>query len=121
MTNNTLTLRSLDIPSIHKFSVGFDRMFDELTRNQTQQTNYPPYNIVQINEDEYMISLAVAGFGPDNLTVTKEKNFLTDIQIQNLLENYENKTNYKKSSKIQVQKFKFLPQEHPWKQRRQRL
>jgi len=73
---NQLTLRSLDIPSIHKFSVGFDRMFDELTRNQAQQTNYPPYNIVQINEDEYMISLAVAGFGPDNLNVTKDKNFL---------------------------------------------
>ena len=73
---NQLTLRSIDIPSIHKFSVGFDRMFDELTRNQAQQTNYPPYNIVQINEDEYMISLAVAGFGPDNLSVTKEKNFL---------------------------------------------
>ena len=73
---NQLTLRSIDIPSIHKFAVGFDRMFDELSRNQTQQTNYPPYNIVQINEDEYMISVAVAGFGPDNLTVTKEKNFL---------------------------------------------
>lgn len=72
---NQLTLRSLDIPSIHKFSVGFDRMFDELTRS-TQQTNYPPYNIVQINEDEYMISVAVAGFGPDNLSVTKDQNFL---------------------------------------------
>ena len=73
---NQLTLRSIDIPSIHKFAVGFDRMFDELSRNQTQQTNYPPYNIIQINEDEYMISVAVAGFGLDNLTVTKDKNFL---------------------------------------------
>jgi molecular chaperone IbpA len=51
-------------------------MFDELIRNQSQQTNYPPYNIIQINEDEYMIGLAVAGFGPDNLSVTKDKNFL---------------------------------------------
>lgn len=76
MTNNTLTLRSLDIPSIHKFSVGFDRMFDELTRNTTQHSNYPPYNIIQINEDEYMISIAVAGFSPTDLSVTKEKNFL---------------------------------------------
>jgi molecular chaperone IbpA len=73
---NQLTLRSIDIPSIHKFAVGFDRMFDELSRNQTQQTNYPPYNIVQMSEDEYMISVAVAGFGLDNLTVTKDKNFL---------------------------------------------
>jgi molecular chaperone IbpA len=44
--------------------------------SQQGSTNYPPYNIVQINEDEYMISLAVAGFGFDNLSVTKDKNFL---------------------------------------------
>ena len=74
----TLTLRSFDIPSIHKFGIGFDNMFDELMRVSAQQssTNYPPYNIVQINEDEYMISLAVAGFGHDNLSVTKDKKFL---------------------------------------------
>ena len=74
----TLTLRSFDIPSIHKFGIGFDNMFDELMRVSAQQssTNYPPSNIVQINEDEYMISLAVAGFGLDNLSVTKDKKFL---------------------------------------------
>jgi molecular chaperone IbpA len=74
----TLTLRSFDIPSLTKFGIGFDNMFDELMRVSAQQssTNYPPYNIVQINEDEYMISLAVAGFGLDNLSVTKDKNFL---------------------------------------------
>lgn len=74
----TLTLRSLDIPAIHKFGIGFDNMFDELLRVSAQQSssNYPPYNVVQITEDEYMISLAVAGFGFDNLSVTKEKNFL---------------------------------------------
>jgi molecular chaperone IbpA len=74
----TLTLRSIDIPQIAKFGIGFDNMFDELLRVNAQQSNnnYPPYNIVQINENEYMISVAVAGFGPDNLTVTKEKNFL---------------------------------------------
>ena len=74
----TLTLRGFDIPSIHKFGIGFDNMFDELMRVSAQQssTNYPPYDIVQINEDEYMISMAVAGFGHDNLTVTKDKKFL---------------------------------------------
>lgn len=75
---NQLSLRSLDIPSIHKFSVGFDNLVDEMMRITAQQgnTNYPPYNVIQINEDEYMISLAVAGFGPDNINVTKEGNFL---------------------------------------------
>ena len=74
----TLTLRSFDIPTLTKFGIGFDNMFDELMRVSAQQssTNYPPYNIVQINEDEYMISLAVAGFGLDNLSVVKDKNFL---------------------------------------------
>ena len=58
----TLTLRSFDIPALHKFGIGFDPMFDDLMRVSTQQStsNYPPYNIVQINEDEYMISLTMA-------------------------------------------------------------
>jgi molecular chaperone IbpA len=76
----TLTLRSLDIPQLHKFGIGFDTMFEDLNRmhfqHQQANTNYPPYNVVQINEDEYMISIAVAGFGLDNLSVTKDKNFL---------------------------------------------
>lgn len=74
----TLSLRSLDIPQLHKFGIGFDPFFDELMRMDAQQTNsnYPPYNIVEINEDEYMISIAVAGFGPDNLTITKTQNLL---------------------------------------------
>ena len=74
----TLHLRALDIPALTKFGIGFDHMFDELNRIHSQQsgTNYPPYNVVQLNEDEYMISLAVAGFGLDNLTVTKDKNIL---------------------------------------------
>jgi molecular chaperone IbpA len=42
----------------------------------SQSQGYPPYNIAQINEDEYMISLAVAGFGMDNLDITKDKNVL---------------------------------------------
>lgn len=74
----TLTLRSFDLPAIHKFGIGFDNLFDDLMRMNAQQsnTNYPPYNIVQINDDEYMISVAVAGFGPDNLSVTKDKKVL---------------------------------------------
>jgi len=43
---------------------------------QQSSTNYPPYDIVQISDDEYMINLAVAGFGHDNLSVTKDKTFL---------------------------------------------
>jgi len=74
----TLTLRSFDLPAIHKFGIGFDNLFDDLMRVNAQQsnTNYPPYDIVQVNDDEYMIAVAVAGFGADNLTVTKDKKTL---------------------------------------------
>ena len=72
-------LTTLDLPSLHRATIGFDRLFNEMeTRfaNSASQ-GYPPYNIVQINDDEYMISLAVAGFGMDNLDITHEKNILT--------------------------------------------
>ena len=74
----TLTLRSFDIPAITKFGIGFDNLFDDLMRVNAQQSNnnYPPYDIVQINDDEYMISLAVAGFAHDNLSITKDNKFL---------------------------------------------
>jgi molecular chaperone IbpA len=86
----TLTLRSFDIPALHKFGIGFDNMFDDLMRVSTQQStsNYPPYNIVQINDDEYMIAVAVAGFGHDNLSVTKDKKFLI-IEGKHATENVE--------------------------------
>jgi len=74
----TLTLRSFDIPALHKFGIGFDNMFDDLMRVSAQQgnTNYPPYDIVQVNDDEYTISVAVAGFGYNDLSVTKDKKVL---------------------------------------------
>ena len=74
----TLTLRTFDLPAIHKFGIGFDNLFDDLMRVNAQQSNnnYPPYDIVQVNDDEYMISVAVAGFGHDNLSVTKDKKTL---------------------------------------------
>lgn len=78
MTNNTLTLRSFDIPSIHKFAVGFDGVFDEILRlsNQQKDTNYPPYNIVKISDNKFVIELAVAGFKEGDINVTVDKNTL---------------------------------------------
>ena len=62
-------------PHFNRATIGFDRLFNELDRkfaNSPNGNGYPPYNIAQINEDEYMISLAVAGFGMDNLEITKD-------------------------------------------------
>lgn len=74
-------LQTLDLPSFYRASVGFNRLFDEIERQfantPTTGGNYPPYNVVEINNDEWMISVAVAGFGMDNLDITLEKNILT--------------------------------------------
>ena len=72
-------LTTLDLPNFHRATIGFDRLFNELDRqfaNSPNGNGYPPYNIAQINDDEYMISLAVAGFGMDNLEITKDGNIL---------------------------------------------
>jgi molecular chaperone IbpA len=86
-------LTTLDLPHLHRATVGFDRMFDEMNRTfeNTKSTGYPPYNVVEINEDEYMISLAVAGFGMGNLEITLEKNVLT---VEGNTPNGDEKVNY---------------------------
>jgi molecular chaperone IbpA len=68
-------LTTLDLPNFHRATIGFDRLFNEMERqfaNSPNGSGYPPYNIAQLNEDEFMISLAVAGFGMDNLSITKD-------------------------------------------------
>ena len=96
---NQLTLRSIDIPSIHKFAVGFDNVFDELLRINAQQsngTNYPPYNIVKHDDDHFAIELAVAGFKVGDVSITVEKNLLTikGEQTQSLDELSETEVEY---------------------------
>ena len=72
-------LTTLNLPDFHRATIGFDRMFNQLNQEfaNSKSQGYPPYNVVEIDEDEYMISLAVAGFGMDNLDITLEKNVLT--------------------------------------------
>ena len=72
-------LTTLDLPHLHRATVGFDRMFEEMTRGfeNTKSQGYPPYNVIQENDDEYTISLAIAGFSMADLDITLEKNVLT--------------------------------------------
>ena len=78
MTTKTLTLRAIDIPSIHKFGIGFDSMLDELMRLTAGQTNtnYPPHNVIKTGEETVTIEIAVAGFGEDELDVKLDNNAL---------------------------------------------
>ena len=72
-------LTTLNLPEFHRATIGFDRMFNQLNKEfeNSKSHGYPPYNVVEVDEDEYMISLAVAGFSMDNLDITLEKNVLT--------------------------------------------
>lgn len=60
--------------STHPFLLGFERL-DQLVERTVKSDNngYPPFNIEQINEHAYRISLAVAGFGEENLSITIEE------------------------------------------------
>ena len=73
---NTLTLRALDIPSVHKFGIGFDTMFDELLKVTSQQTSYPPFNIIKKTDESFGIELAVAGFSEGEIKVELEHKIL---------------------------------------------
>lgn len=72
-------LTTLNLPDFHRATVGFDRMFNELGREfaNSKSQGYPPYNVVQDSDDEYTISLAIAGFSMEDLDITLEKNVLT--------------------------------------------
>ena len=72
-------LTALDLHPLYRNAIGVDRLFDRLINNieTTSQTNYPPYNIVQTDEDSYTIEIAVAGFGMEDLEITQDQNTLT--------------------------------------------
>jgi len=72
-------MRDFDLTPIWRSTVGVDRLVDLIddSLRLAGEDNYPPYNIARIGEDNYRISLAVAGFKPAEITVTAEQNMLT--------------------------------------------
>jgi molecular chaperone IbpA len=69
---------TFDFSPLYRSSVGFDRMLNALeaaTRVETVD-NWPPYDITKTSADDYCITLAVAGFGHDELAITQEQNTL---------------------------------------------
>jgi molecular chaperone IbpA len=72
-------MRNLDLAPLWRSTVGFDRLFNLIddSLRLTGEDNYPPYNIERTGEDEYRISLALAGFMPEEITLTAEQNMLT--------------------------------------------
>lgn len=68
-----------DFTPYRRSTVGFDHLFDLLENKVRQNTgdNYPPFNIERRGDDEYRITLAVAGFRPDDIDITAQQNLLT--------------------------------------------
>lgn len=59
------------------FSIGFDRLFQQLqAQSVVNQQNYPPYNIVKVDDENFVIELAIAGFDKKEVSVELEKNVL---------------------------------------------
>ena len=71
-------MNRFDFTPYRRSTVGFDRLFDLLegqARNSAGD-NYPPFNIERRGEDAYRITLAVAGFRPDDLDITAQQNLV---------------------------------------------
>jgi molecular chaperone IbpA len=67
-----------DWTPLWRSTIGFDRLFDVLDKVQrTAEESYPPYNIERYDENRFQISVALAGFAPDQVALTVEQNVLT--------------------------------------------
>ncbi|MEM9370882.1 MAG: Hsp20 family protein [Pseudomonadota bacterium] len=65
-------MRTIDLSPLYRSSVGFDRlasMLDQVMTHDVGTASYPPYNIEKTGEDAYRISIAVAGFGEDDIEI----------------------------------------------------
>jgi molecular chaperone IbpA len=67
-----------DFSPLYRSTVGFDRvldLLDQASRGQSM-TNWPPYNIEKTDDDRYRITMAVAGFSPDEIELVQQENVL---------------------------------------------
>ena len=73
-------MRNFDLTPLYRSTVGFDRfgsMLDQLLSGDAPAPSYPPYNIEKTGDDAYRITLAVAGFGEDDLSLEVKDQGLT--------------------------------------------
>jgi len=72
-------MRAYNFAPLWRSTIGFDHLLDlvDAAQRAEGEDHYPPYNIERQSEDRYQISLALAGFSPDEITVTAEQNVLS--------------------------------------------
>jgi len=69
---------AFDLSPLYRSTVGFDRLFDMIdqTGRAENAPHWPPYNVEKGGEDQYRITMAVAGFSPDEIEITQKENVL---------------------------------------------
>ena len=72
-------MNALDFSPLFRTAIGFDRLARQLetARTAPDAQSYPPYNIEKTGEDSYVLTMAVAGFGPNDIEVVARENVLT--------------------------------------------
>ena len=72
-------MRTYGISPLWRSTTGFDRFLDlvDAARHAAGDANYPPCKVERLSDDRYRISLALAGFSPDDIAITAEQNVLT--------------------------------------------
>lgn len=72
-------MRTYDISPLWRSTIGFDRFLDvvDAAQHAAGEANYPPCNVERLSDDRYQLSLALAGFSPDDIAITAEQNVLT--------------------------------------------
>ncbi|MEL6476044.1 MAG: Hsp20 family protein [Pseudomonadota bacterium] len=83
-------MRTLDLSPLYRSTVGFDRlatMLDQVMSHDVSAPSYPPYNIEKTGDDAYRISIAVAGFGEEDLAIEVKEGTLTVTATKRRAEN----------------------------------
>jgi molecular chaperone IbpA len=73
-------MRHFDLTPLYRSTIGFDRLgslLDTLSSFEGEAPSFPPYNIERVGENEYRISMAVAGFGASDLAIDVKENTLS--------------------------------------------
>ncbi len=65
-------MKTPDFSPLFRATVGFDRLFDMLDASATARPDWPPYNIEKSADDQYRISMAIAGFAPEEIELTQQ-------------------------------------------------
>ena len=88
-----MSVTNFDFAPLYRSTIGFDRVMRALEANvrDTPNAGYPPYDIIAVTDDHYRITMAVAGFGQEDLSIVAQGNRLTISGKRGLTENTENR------------------------------